>query len=261
MEDQPASAKPASNEPFLVRHDFLLRRLHSLSGLIPVGAYMVVHLATNASVLNGAATFQNQVDNIHSLGKALLPIEITFIFLPLLFHALFGFVIIASGKSNSSNYPLPRNIRYTMQQWTGVIAFLFIMYHVLSLHWLGKPLGGGNFNHEYATSSAHTAIAANIISQIGYAVGVLACVFHLANGLSTMGMTWGVWTSPAAQRRADYVCGAFGVLLAVIGLSALLGISQVDPVDAQAMEKARVMEREEQQERVQKLKQGIQSAE
>ncbi len=34
------------------KYYFLIRRLHSLSGLIPVGVFLFVHLATNASVLS-----------------------------------------------------------------------------------------------------------------------------------------------------------------------------------------------------------------
>ena len=49
-------------------------------------------------------------------------------------------------------------------------------------------------------------------------------MFHLANGLWTMGITWGVWTSPAAQRRALGVCTVFGLLLAVVGVGALFGM-------------------------------------
>ena len=52
----------------------------------------------------------------------------------------------------------------------------------------------------------------SVVVQVFYVIGVLACVYHLCNGLWTMGITWGVWTSPAAQRRATYVCAAFGVL-------------------------------------------------
>jgi succinate dehydrogenase / fumarate reductase cytochrome b subunit len=52
-------------QSFFARHEFVIRRLHSLSGLIPVGAYMTVHLVTNASVLNGAGTFQKNVYTIH----------------------------------------------------------------------------------------------------------------------------------------------------------------------------------------------------
>jgi hypothetical protein len=61
-----AAAGPPSTS-FLARNEFLIRRLHSLSGLIPVGAYMVVHLLTNASVLESPATFQRNVYTIHSL--------------------------------------------------------------------------------------------------------------------------------------------------------------------------------------------------
>ena len=69
-----------------------------------------------------------------------------------------------------------------------------------------------------------------------YAVGVLSCVFHLANGIWTMGITWGVWTSPAAQRRANWVCSLAGVVLAVVGMSALYGAVTVDPVRAVKVE-------------------------
>ena len=64
----------AEGQSFLVRHEFLIRRLHSLSGLIPVGAYMVMHLMVNASVADDPSTFQGAVYGIHRLGIA-LPIE------------------------------------------------------------------------------------------------------------------------------------------------------------------------------------------
>ncbi|HTU27287.1 MAG TPA: hypothetical protein VMF30_17900, partial [Pirellulales bacterium] len=72
--------------------------------------------------------------------------------------------------------------------------------------------------------------------QVVYAIGILACVYHLANGLWTWGITWGIWTSPAAQRRASYLAGAFGLFLAVVGLSALWGVSTVDINRAEAIE-------------------------
>ena len=57
-----------------------------------------------------------------------------------------------------------------------------------------------------------------------YVVGTLSCVYHLANGLWTMGITWGVWTSAKAQARASVVCAAFGVLLTVVSMGALFGM-------------------------------------
>lgn len=223
----------SSRQSFLVRNDFLIRRLHSLCGLIPVGAYMVVHLIVNSSVINGAATFQNNVLNIHKLGALLPLVEWTFIFIPILFHAIFGFVIIAGGMPNTHNYPYAANYRYTLQRATGVIAFFFIMLHVFHMHgwihndsWLHyvvEPMGGGQFRPYNATSTAGAALQ-NVVIMVLYAIGVTACVYHLANGIWTMGITWGVWTSPRAQRRASYVCGAFGLLLMAVSAAALFGM-------------------------------------
>jgi succinate dehydrogenase / fumarate reductase cytochrome b subunit len=220
-----------SQGSFLVRHDFLIRRLHSLSGLVPVGAYMVVHLLVNSSILASDTIFQDNVDRIHSVGPvALQVIEWVFIFIPILFHAIFGVVIIAGGVPNTGEYRHGSNIRYTLQRATGIIAFFFIAWHLWHMHHYFRPLGGGNFYADHASSSAAAALA-DISVKIGYTVGVLACCFHLANGLWTMGITWGVWTSPNAQKHASTVCLVFGIGLACVGLSAMSGFGDLD-VDA-----------------------------
>jgi succinate dehydrogenase / fumarate reductase cytochrome b subunit len=230
---------------FLARHEFLVKRLHSLSGLVPVGAYMVVHLLTNASVLNSSATFQRAVYQIHSLGNVLPLIEWTFIFIPLLFHAIIGVVIIRGGLPNTGSYTYTSNIRYTLQRATGMIAFLFIMWHVFHMHgwfhfgwWLdvAEPLGGAQFKPYNAASTLGAAMS-GFVFPILYAVGVLSCVFHLANGIWTMGITWGVWISPAAQKRANVVCVIFGVGLAAVSMGALGGAITVDTEAAKAVEK------------------------
>lgn len=215
-----------SSPSFLARHQFLIYRLFSLSGLIPVGAFLVVHLLTNASVLSGAGAFQSRVDMIHSLGPLLVPIEWVFIFLPMLFHATVGFVIIANGLPNVGSYPYVGNVRYTLQRATGMIAFVFIIGHIIHLHWMGEPLGGGKFDPHAATSSAAVAIHP-VLTSILYAIGVLCAVFHLANGLWTLGITWGIWTSPAAMRRANAVSIVIGVLLAAAGLGSIAGLRDI----------------------------------
>lgn len=230
----------------LARHEFLIRRLHSLSGLIPVGAYMVVHLLTNASVLDGAGTFQRNVYQIHSLGRLLPVVEWGLIFIPILFHAVFGVVIIRGGLPNSGAYPYSSNVRYTLQRATGMIAFVFILWHVFHMHgwfhfdwWhrnVAEPLLGAQFKPYNAASTAGEAMQWSFVVPVFYAVGTLSCVFHLANGIWTMGITWGVWISAAAQRRASQVCAVIGVGLAVIGLGALWGMASVDVGAARQIE-------------------------
>ncbi len=226
----------SSPQSFLARHDFLIRRLHSLSGLIPVGAYMVVHLVTNASVLESPAAFQKNVYTIHSLGSLLPVVEWGGIFIPILFHAIIGMVIVAGGMPNSNQYRYGANYRYVLQRATGMIAFLFIMVHVFHMHgwfhadvWLenvANPLGGAQFKAYNASSTAGLALQ-NYVWVAFYLVGVLSCVYHLANGIWTMGITWGVWTSPAAQARASAVCTVVGILLGVVSLGALFGMRNV----------------------------------
>ncbi|PKL33611.1 MAG: hypothetical protein CVV40_00530, partial [Planctomycetes bacterium HGW-Planctomycetes-2] len=86
----------------LHRHAFLLRRLHSLSGIVPIGLFLFFHLLTNSSIVwglsdsshhpevhAGAATYQHEVDFIHSM-PALPLIEVFGLWLPIGFHAVLG---------------------------------------------------------------------------------------------------------------------------------------------------------------------------
>ena len=207
---------------------------------------MVVHLVTNSTVLDSAATFQRSVYSIHGLGNFLPVIEWGFIFTPILFHAICGVVIIMGGVPNSQTYAYTSNVRYTLQRATGMIVFAFIVWHVFHMHgwfhfdwWetaVAEPLGGAKFKAYNVASSAGLAMQASFIVQLLYAIGILSCVYHLANGIWTMGITWRVWVSPGAQQRANYVCGVFGLGLAAVGLSALIGVSTRDIDAAQEIE-------------------------
>ena len=229
LNDSSSNASKSTTASFFVRHEFAIRRLHSLSGIVPLGAYMVVHLTTNASLLNGVPTFQRAVMQIHSLGKALPFVEWGAIFLPLLFHAIIGVWIVKTGQSNTGHYRFAANRRYVWQRWTGLIAFVFLMVHVFHLHgwfhvkfwvdYVSHPLGMGNFRPYNAASTLAEALD-GVLWPAFYLIGVLACVYHLANGLWTAGITWGLWLTPKAQARATTVCTAFGLFLAVIGSGA-----------------------------------------
>ncbi|MGD9720837.1 MAG: succinate dehydrogenase [Pirellulales bacterium] len=232
----PAEARPS----FVVRHQFVIYRLFSLAGLVPVGAYLVVHLLTNATIINGPVAFQDAVNRIHSLGPVGVAIaEWTFIFIPLLFHAGVGWLIIAGAVPNASSYPYASNVRYVMQRVTAILAFAFIMFHVIQLHHLaGAPfgaIGGAQFDPEHATSSAATAIRPLWITVL-YSIGMLGTVYHFSNGVWTLGITWGIWTTAAAQRRASWISAILGLGLASVGMAAILGMSRVDIPEARAIE-------------------------
>jgi len=196
--------------------------------------------------MNGAGTFQKAVHSIHGLGALLPLVEWVFIFLPLLFHAVVGLIIIRSGSINTANYGYAGNVRYTLQRATGMVAFLFIMWHVFHMHgwfhadaWLAtvaEPLGGAKFRPYNAASTAAAAMQASIVVPILYTIGVLSCVFHFANGLWTMGITWGLWTTPKAQARANWISVGVGGVLTAVGLSAIFGFQTLDVDEARTIE-------------------------
>jgi succinate dehydrogenase / fumarate reductase cytochrome b subunit len=221
------------------QNEFVIRRLHSITGLMPIGGYLVFHLATNGAIIDGAETFQHRADQIHQLGiTTILFLEWTLIFLPILFHGIIGMLIVTRGKRNIANYPFQENWRYTLQRASGVIAFVFILWHVFHMHgwfrwewWtenVARPLGGAQFDAYRASETATAAIRASWWIIAAYAIGVIASVYHLANGIWTMGITWGIWTSPSAQRKANAPVAAFGLGVMAIGLGALYAMVTVD---------------------------------
>jgi succinate dehydrogenase / fumarate reductase, cytochrome b subunit len=223
------------------RHEFFIRRLHSFLGLMPLAGYLFFHLAINATILDGAKTYQSRVDLIHSFGPTtLLILEWLFILLPILFHGLIGLIIITSGRMNSLRYPYLENWGYTLLRLSGIITFLFVIYHVFQMYgwfhfgWWKEyvlPYGGARFDPKEAAQTAVDVLKSPTIAAI-YGVGIFAAVLHVASGLWTFGITWGVWTSIRAQRAARIPCIVFGLLLLVIGWGALYGFVKFDqPVE------------------------------
>jgi succinate dehydrogenase / fumarate reductase cytochrome b subunit len=201
---------------------------------------MVVHLTVNFTAwerFGGPAMYQRAVYQIHSLGGFLPIVEWAFIFLPILFHGIVGLVIIRSGLPNSGTYGYESNVRYTLQRVSGILAFIFIGYHVFHMHgwfhnefWMKnvvEPLGGAAFEPYNASSTLRVAMQGFVVQGV-YIVGLLSCVFHLANGIWTMGITWGIWTSPRSQKRAGFACLGLGLALVMLSAGAFIGAVTVD---------------------------------
>src|SRR5215210_4884925 len=110
---------------------FLLRKLHQLSGIVPLGIFFLVHLYTNSTALNGAEEFNDHVGGIHEM-PYLLFVEIGGIFLPLLFHSIYGVLISSEAKPNVLSYGFARNWFYVFQRVTGIYLFVFLLFHILN---------------------------------------------------------------------------------------------------------------------------------
>jgi succinate dehydrogenase / fumarate reductase cytochrome b subunit len=198
---------------------FLLRRLHSLLGLLPVGAFLIFHLWENSQSRFGAERYNEQV--VAALkGMNYLPLmEIFVIALPLLFHAGYGLVISTQMRPELVRYPYSRNWLYWMQRISGIGILLFLLLHV------GMTRIQGMWDPNITDDLfAHMQALLTQPWMLGiYVLGLLLSVFHLANGLASMAIVWGLTTSVRAQRLFGWVCVLIGLLLAAMGLHGLMG--------------------------------------
>jgi succinate dehydrogenase / fumarate reductase cytochrome b subunit len=200
---------------------FILRKLHQLSGIVPLGVFLLEHFYTNSKALAGAEQFNTAVAELQAIPYILF-IEIGGIFIPLIYHAVYGLVITIEARPNNLAYPYPRNWFYLVQRITGVVLFFFIAFHVLNFRFGMIP--GLN-----TVSVAHRPdLAFDIVSRefhmvpifLVYVIGITATVWHLANGIWLFLVDWGITIGERAQRVAGYACLGFGVVLLFVGINA-----------------------------------------
>ncbi len=201
---------------------FLLRKLHSLSGVLPVGAFLVEHLWTNASALRGQASFDGAVDEIQKI-PALGVIEVFGILLPLAFHAGYGVVLMREAEPNVDRYPLGKNWLYVAQRVTGVITLLFVLWHLWEIR-VQKWLFGMATHSFFPVLSAHLSSTWHGVPLLSlfYLIGVGSAVFHFANGLWGFAASWGLVTTRAAMARVRVAGAALGVLMFLVGEATVL---------------------------------------
>ncbi len=202
---------------------FVLRKLHQLSGIMPLGFFLLEHFYTNSKALTGPADFNNAVKDLQSIPYILF-VEIFGIFIPLIYHAVYGLVITVEARPNNLAYPYPRNWFYLIQRITGVILFFFITFHVLNFRFGLIP---GLNDTSVAT---HPMMSFDIVARefrmvpifIVYVIGITATVWHLANGIWLFMVDWGITIGERAQRLTGYACIAFGVFLLLVGINAAI---------------------------------------
>jgi succinate dehydrogenase / fumarate reductase cytochrome b subunit len=223
------------------RRHWWLRRLHSLTGLIPVGAFLLEHFYTNSAIHAGAAAYDEAVGGLWDLFRtptALTIFEWGLIFLPLAFHGGYGVAIWWTSRNNVSKYPTYRNWMYTLQRWTGLFLVVFLGYHlwhtwrVVNVEWGHSIVGVSPISGQTVTLAQYLG---EYFSSSGlllgfYAVGIFAATFHLANGLWNMAVVWGITISERSQRAFGLVCMALFAVLFVWGIGSLVAFQQLGAV-------------------------------
>lgn len=193
--------------------EFGNRRLHSLLGVIPVGLFLLEHLITNYMATKGEEAFNSAAHLLESLPFRIF-LEVFIIFLPLIYHAVYGIYIAFTAKNNAGRYGFFRNWMFVLQRVTGIVTLIFVVWHVWTTR-IQAALGAEvNFDMMATILSSPFMIAF-------YVVGILSTTFHFANGLWSFAVSWGLTVSPKSQQISTYVTLVVFVLLSYVGVRAI----------------------------------------
>jgi len=188
---------------------------------MPLGFFLLEHFYTNSKALSGAADFNAAVKDLQSIPYILF-VEIGGIFIPLIYHAVYGMVITIEMRPNNLHYPYARNWFYTVQRVTGFILFFFIAFHVLNFRF-GLIPGLNTVSVAHHPEQSFDIVSGEfrrIPIFIVYVIGITATVWHLANGIWLFLVDWGITIGERAQKISGYACLGFGLVLLAVGINA-----------------------------------------
>lgn len=204
------------------RNYYLLRKLHSLSGIIPVGLFLLEHIFTNSFSTRGPEAYNRAVQFIQSV-PYLVWFEIGLIIIPIYFHGILGLLYTFTAKSNFIRYPFFHAYLYYFQRVTGVILIIYITLHAYQTRVVSL------LTHQDVTFDFVKAYLSNPLSIALTTIGLFSAVFHFTNGIWMFLITWGITASPRSQRFSLALSTLFGVGLFAAGLTAMTGFFRTAP--------------------------------
>ncbi|MFL6554874.1 MAG: succinate dehydrogenase cytochrome b558 subunit [Bacillus sp. (in: firmicutes)] len=194
--------------------EFVYRRLHSLLGVIPIGIFVMQHLVVNHYATVGVESFNKAANFMGNLPFRYV-LETVIIYLPILFHAIYGLYIAFTAKNNASQYGYFRNWMFMLQRVSGVITLIFITWHV----WETRIAAA--FGNEVNFQMMENILSSPFMFAF-YVIGIISAIFHFANGLWSFLVSWGITVSPRSQVISTYVTIIIFLALSYVGVTTLL---------------------------------------
>jgi succinate dehydrogenase / fumarate reductase cytochrome b subunit len=202
----------------LEKNYYFIRKLHSFFGIVPIGLFLTEHLLVNSSSLWGPNAYNQAVALLQKIPLLIL-VELFIIILPIVFHALYGIWIVYVAKNNVLQYRYYRNWLFYLQRVTAIITLIYVVYHVYTLR-VAKSLFGLEISFQ-----TMSAVLSNPWVFAFYIIGLVASVYHFANGLATFLITWGITVGPFSQRAAVVMSGIIFVALSFLGIQSLIAFT------------------------------------
>ena len=188
-----------------------------MSGLVPVGAFLVFHLAVNASAMRGAEAYDRTVHRLQQI-PGVVALEFALVLAPMAYHALYGLYLAATLPAGDPGAPPARRRLAIFQRATGIPLLAYVLFHL----WTTRLVGVAQHDHE-SVDLFHwmQALYATPWIRAAYVLGLLCATGHFAVGLRLSAEDWGLARTPAAKAAAAALAAAVFVSLAALGLRSL----------------------------------------
>lgn len=199
---------------------FLRSRLGSFLAVFPLAVWTLNHLWNNLAAFRGASEWEASVTQYpHPVAQLFTAVVVL---LPLVLHTVWGVGRLLTARPNNVKYTYYGNLKYALQRLSAVGVLLFLGAHL----WLamlrprlveGGPEPFADIAHEMHFHGPTLAV---------YLLGTLGIAYHLANGLASFCMGWGIVSSKRALNKLDWIAIPLFLVLLAMAWAAIYALYQ-----------------------------------
>lgn len=194
--------------------DTRLRRCFELSGVVPLGVYLIVHVLSYARALLGSDEFGLLDDP----GLALSALELVVIWLPLGFHAGYGAWLSTRALPDTRD----EKQHALLMRVSGALALVFLVWHALWFSWPLKRgrIGPADVAERLAATLSSTSDGVPVVAAL-HLIGLGVICAHFGWGFARFLEGWGV----ARARPARLGAGLVSATLFGLGAATLIELA------------------------------------
>lgn len=213
------STTAALEKPQAKAASFARGKLGSILAVAPLGVWTVLHLWNNLAVFRGGQAWEEAVTHhAHPLSQFVTAL---LVMVPLLIHAVWGLARLRTSRPVAKNtVRFFGNLKYVLQRLSALGLLAFLGAH-LWLAMLQPRLMEGHA--EFFSDIAHE-MHHHGPTLVVYLLGTLAVSYHLANGLATFAMGFGIVSSRHALKKVEALSYALFGIFMVMSWTAIYGL-------------------------------------
>jgi succinate dehydrogenase / fumarate reductase cytochrome b subunit len=197
---------------------FVRARLGSFLAFFPLGVWSVGHLWNNLAAFQGAAQWSAAVTEYpHPLAQLATGVVVL---VPLALHVVWGIKRLVISRPNNLRYGFFANLRYAVQRLSAIGLLLFLGAHL----WLAMIKPRLTTGHPEPFADLAREMHFHTPTLAVYLLGTIGLAYHLANGLQTLAMGWGLVVSRRALRKLDAMAALVFLVLLAMGWGAIYAI-------------------------------------